>query len=193
VKLSEVLHDKKKLAWAAVGTGAVVGGFVWLRRRAAGGASGGGGSSSSSGGGIANPAYANTTGTDMANWVGGTLGGFSDQMAAYQKQLTDQLTQLQQVGGNNNSGGGNTGITNNDQWAAAAFKWLNDRTGWSRIDPLTAQIAIRDYLAGKPLGDWEKWTIDPILGGGQVNLAKFPWQKDWGAGIGPPPVLPGSN
>jgi LysM repeat protein len=87
-----------KYAVAAVGVGASVGAVVWWRRHQAGTTGGAaGGSSSSSGGYIANPANADTTGTDVANWVGQALGQYSDSLAAYEKSLTDEVAQLKQL------------------------------------------------------------------------------------------------
>ena len=94
--LKTLAHDKR-LPWVAGGVGALIGlGVLWQRRKSAGG---GGSQAGSSSGGIANPAYANTTGTDVANWVGGTLGQYSSQLAAYQQTLLSELQQLQQLGG----------------------------------------------------------------------------------------------
>jgi LysM domain-containing protein len=90
------LRDNK-YGVAAAGIGASVGAVVWWRRRQAATVGGGVGGSPSSAGYIANPANANTTGTDVANWVGQALGQYSDSLAAYEKSLTDEVAQLKQI------------------------------------------------------------------------------------------------
>ena len=180
------LHDPKVLAGGAAA--AAVGAYVLYQRKKSTG------SSLSSSPAAASPASSyggvgtfSSTGTDVASWLGNYSGGLQTQLDAYSKQLTDSLTALQQSPAPTGTGG----FTSQDQWRDAAMKWLGDRTQFKHVTPLNAETAIGDYLAGKPLGDWEKWTIDPIIGGGQVNVQRFPWQSTWGAGIGPPPMAPG--
>jgi len=85
------------MAVAAVGIGGGAGLFVWWRRSRGGATSAGSADGQSGSGYIANPAYANTTGTDVANWVGNVMGHYNDQLAAYQQTLTSELEQLRQL------------------------------------------------------------------------------------------------
>jgi hypothetical protein len=189
VDWQKYLHDPKVLAGGAAA--AAVGAYVLYQRKKTTGSTLSGGSPAatapaSSYGGVGT---FSSTGTDLASFLGNYSGALQTQLDQYSKQLTDSLSALQQSPAPTGSGTG--GFTSNDQWAQAAMQWLSDRTHFQLVTPLNAQTAIGDYLAGRPLGDWEKWTIDPIIGGGQVNLVQFPWQKTWGAGIGAPPSPPG--
>jgi len=91
-----LLHNK----WALGGLGAAaaVGGVVWWRRRSSGGGS------SAGAGAQASPSYApggvgvfDSTGTDVANWLGSQSGMLQTQLDQYHQQLTDALSGLSTV------------------------------------------------------------------------------------------------
>lgn len=87
----QLLHNR--WVWAAGGVGALAGTVVLIRRR-----SGGGGSAASSAGAPPTPGYSaggvggfNSTGTDVASWLGSQQGVLQTQLDQYAKQLTDTL------------------------------------------------------------------------------------------------------
>lgn len=99
-----LLHNRWALAGLA--TAGLVGGIVWYRRRATGG---GGAASSSSGGTQTSPGYAggpgtfDSTGTDVAAWLGNYSQNLDAQFAEFKRDI---LTQLGQVGSNTSGSGG---------------------------------------------------------------------------------------
>lgn len=76
----------------------------------------------------------------------------------------------------------------NDDWARKAVQWISDKqSSGVGVTPVVAQVAVSDYLNGKPLGDWEQWTINTIISGTNQS------GKNFGPGIGPPPNVPTSG
>jgi hypothetical protein len=73
----------------------------------------------------------------------------------------------------------------NDEWRRAAIEWINTAPNFAGTTPILAQIAITDYLAGKPIrGTWEDWTITAIMTGIGHDGKKI------APGIGAPPDPP---
>lgn len=75
-------------------------------------------------------------------------------------------------------------FSSNDQWLQAALAWFGSQPGYAGTNPTTAQIALRDYLDGKPLGLWEQWTVNTVITGTNQLGHNF------GPGIGSPPDVP---
>jgi hypothetical protein len=76
----------------------------------------------------------------------------------------------------------------NDDWERKALQWVSERqTQGVGVTPVVAQVALSDYLNGKPLGEWEQWTINTIITGTNQN------GKNFGQGVGPPPNVPTSG
>lgn len=82
------------------------------------------------------------------------------------------------------STGQGTPTTTNEQWRSAALAWIARQPGNAGTTVLNAQIAVNDYLAGKPIPGWEGWTIQTIITGTNQLGQHFE------AGIGYPPNPP---
>lgn len=73
----------------------------------------------------------------------------------------------------------------NDDWMRKALQWISDKQSQGvGVTPVVAQVALNDYLNGKPLGQWEQWTVNTVITGTNQN------GKNFGQGIGPPPNVP---
>lgn len=70
---------------------------------------------------------------------------------------------------------------NNAAWYKAALAWFGRQPNYAGTTPMAAQIALNDYLQGKPLGLWEQWTVNTVITGTNQKGQKF--EK----GIGSPP------
>jgi hypothetical protein len=108
--LQKLLHNK----WALAGLGgaAALGLGVWYTKRGKGGsgsASGATDTSGTSGTTYTGTGTVDTSGSDIANWLGQQSGNFQTQFDAFSKQQTDFLTQLGTITGG--SGSGTTGGT----------------------------------------------------------------------------------
>jgi len=94
-----LLHNR--LVLFGVAGAAAVGGLVWWKRRgasgSAAGASSGSGMSQTPAGYAGGPGSFDSTGTDVASWLGSYSGNLQTQLDQYQGQLTDALANLQQV------------------------------------------------------------------------------------------------
>jgi len=75
-----------------------LGGYAFWQKRKAGGTTASDTSTVTSGSttGV-NPGYLNTTGTDVASWMGDYSAGLQQQLTDYGKQLTDAVTALQNL------------------------------------------------------------------------------------------------
>lgn len=91
----------------AAGATAAVGGYVWYQRRKAGGSSSTAAGSSSTTAGYPSSGGVDTTGTDVANWLGQYSGSLQNQLDAYAQSLNDAVTSLGQVptSGSTSTGG----------------------------------------------------------------------------------------
>lgn len=105
-----LLRNKKVLAGAGIGAAALVGGIVWYRRQSAGGSAAAGSSATPSAatvtGSTTGTGYPDTTGTDIAEW----LGTQEQNLSTQQQQFLDQLTTTLQGAGTIPTSGG-TGTT----------------------------------------------------------------------------------
>ena len=72
-------------------------------------------------------------------------------------------------------------FADNAAWYKAALAWFARQPGYAGTTPVSAQIALNDYLQGKPLGLWEQWTVNTVVTGQNQKGQKF--EK----GIGSPP------
>jgi LysM repeat protein len=90
-----LLHDKRFLY--AGGVVAAVGGYaLYQRKKSTGSASTA--ATDATTGTVNTGAGLDTTGTDVASWLGSQSGQFQDILTQFQKQLTDTLTALQKGG-----------------------------------------------------------------------------------------------
>jgi len=87
----ELLHNR--WVWAGVAGAAGLGGIVWWRRR---------GTTPAGGGAAETPAYASgavgsfdSTGTDVAGWLGRYSGSLDNQFREFQRSVEQQLAALQ--------------------------------------------------------------------------------------------------
>ncbi len=85
------LFQDKRVVYGAVGVGAGAGLYVLYKKRQAGAS----GSSTTSTGTVASPASVDTSGQDIAQWLGQYGQNLQSELDAYQSQLTSTLTQLQ--------------------------------------------------------------------------------------------------
>lgn len=107
----------------AVGVAGAAGAYTLIKRRKSGAA----GSTSQSGGGQSNPAYASgsvgsfdSTGTDVANWLGQYSGNLDNQFKEFQRSVADQLAAIPA----GTTGTGTTGTANNPSPAAVPASLL---------------------------------------------------------------------
>lgn len=97
--LRGLLHNR--WAWAGVGVAGLAGLVAFMRRRRSSSAAGG----SAVGASNASPAYASgpvggpfdSTGTDVANWMGQYSGNLQNQLNEYKQSLTDAVTAISQI------------------------------------------------------------------------------------------------
>lgn len=108
-----LLHNKWVWAGGAVAGGAGL--IVLLRKRAQGGT---GGTPSAAGGTQYTPAYSSgsvggfdSTGTDVASWLGNYSAGLDNQLAAYSQQLTDALAGIGTIPSGTTGTGAGPGAT----------------------------------------------------------------------------------
>jgi hypothetical protein len=143
VDIRELLHNKWALA--GVGVAGAVGVFVWIRSRKAGGGSTSGGVATAS------PGYTpggvgsfDTTGTDVAGWLGDYSGNLQGQLDQYQQQLTDTLDQLknsQQMG--NEIQAGNSLFVRTVPWTSPNPAWNSQLTTIASHYGTTVQALIK--------------------------------------------------
>lgn len=175
-----MLHDKKLMI--GVGLAAALGaGVLWQRKKSTGSTTSADPTAAQQGAPAGYVGGFNSTGTDVASWLGNYSGSLQTQLDQYQKQLTTALQGAGQIGVPATGA-----ITTNDQWAQAAFSWMATNNKWKTTTPIMSQKAISDYLGGKfpDVPPWEQWTINEILSGNRGSVHE-------GTGLGPPPQLPG--
>lgn len=90
----ELLRNKPALY--GLGAAAALGGFV-LYRRMQSGETDTGAADESGDGSIGAPGYLNTTGTDVASWLGNYSASLQNQLTEYQRSLQDALDALGNV------------------------------------------------------------------------------------------------
>lgn len=77
-------------------------------------------------------------------------------------------------------------VADNATWYKNALAWWS-KEGYKGTTPLHVQIALNDYLTGKPLGAWEQWVVNTAIQGGEVTDWNTKKQVKYGTGIGAPP------
>lgn len=142
-----LLHNKWALA--GLGVAGAAGAYVLIRRQA----SGGGGSSSGS---QASPAYSggvgsfDSTGTDVAGWLGNYSGNLQNQLDEYQRQLRDAL-------------GGLTNVPPGDSGTGSSSAWVNVFGGQGVDDWITSNGYNYDTLLklNPDLAKYISWKQGP--------------------------------
>lgn len=90
--LQALIHDRR-FQVAAAGV-AAVGGFVWYQRRKSGGGAAAGTPSAPTAAGYQQGGTLDTSGTDIANWLGQYSGSLQNQLDAYAQSLSDAEAHL---------------------------------------------------------------------------------------------------
>lgn len=177
MKLDQALRDKK--FWVVGGLGAALGLGVWYQRKKSGqSAQSTPNPSGTTPVGVGYTGGFDSTGTDVASWLGNFSGSLQNQLDQFNNQLTGALAGTAAITSKDN------GAVPNDQWGTQAFNWLAKYNQWKTIDPTMAQLAINDYIGGKAdVPPWEKWTINEILSGNRGSVHEGP-------GLAPPANLP---
>lgn len=102
-----LLHNKYALAGLAAAAG--LGGYVLYSRRKGGSSSTGTSDTTTTAAGTNGTPTLDTTGTDIASWLGQYSGSLQNQLDEYQRNLTDALAGLKNMpttGGAGGTGGG---------------------------------------------------------------------------------------
>lgn len=132
-------------ALAGLGVAGAAGGYVWWRRR------NGGGPRPAGGGSMAQdtPAYSggpgtfDSTGTDVAHWLGDYSANLQNQLDDYQKQLSDALEALKHVPTAGTPSPTPAPLPRSKSKDAPSKKWIITQHRWTRKNP-----AWDSYLGG---------------------------------------------
>lgn len=164
---------KNKLAVGGVVAAAAVGGFVLYKRKSTTGSSlSGSDTAGTSAGQVLGPGTVNTTGDDVAAWLGNYSGNLQNITSAWGQQLTDAIAHLP-------TADGGTGTTSGGGWALP---------GTAGYQPKPTGSVTRKVQPGDT---WLMYLKDYFHGGATTNTSALESWSGLHGGVGTATLIPG--